>query len=92
MACIKLYEALGARHENFLLFDKKGVLHKGRTDMEEFKLKYANAKGEMTLAQAMKDAVASGRNSYLAKRIPKKDYAQASTTDEGKIKLYQMKM
>jgi malate dehydrogenase (oxaloacetate-decarboxylating)(NADP+) len=56
MACIKLYEALGARHENFLLFDKKGVLHKGRTDMEDFKLKYANAKGEMTLAQAMKDA------------------------------------
>ena len=56
MACIQLYEALGARHENFLLFDKKGVLHKGRTDMEEFKLRFANAKGEMTLAQAMKDA------------------------------------
>ncbi len=56
MACIMLYEALGAKHENFLLFDRKGVLHKGRTDLEEFKQKFANAKGEMTLAQAMKDA------------------------------------
>ena len=56
MACIMLYEALGARHENFLVFDRKGVLHKGRTELEDFKLKFANAKNEMTLAQAMKDA------------------------------------
>lgn len=56
IACSKLYEALGARHENFLMFDRKGVLHKGRTDIEEMKLQYANAKGEMTLAEAMKDA------------------------------------
>jgi len=56
MACTMLYEALGAKHENFLMFDRKGVLHKGRTDLEEFKQKFANGKGEMTLAQAMKDA------------------------------------
>jgi malate dehydrogenase (oxaloacetate-decarboxylating)(NADP+) len=56
IACSKLYEALGARHENFLMFDRKGVLHKGRTDIEEMKHQYANAKGEMTLAEAMKDA------------------------------------
>ncbi len=56
MACIMLYEALGARHDNFLVFDRKGVLHKERTDLEEFKQKFANAKHEMTLAQAMKDA------------------------------------
>jgi malate dehydrogenase (oxaloacetate-decarboxylating)(NADP+) len=56
MACTMLYEALGAKHENFLMFDRKGVLHKGRTDLENFKLKFANAKNEMTLAQAMKDA------------------------------------
>ncbi len=56
MACIMLYEELGAKHENFLLFDRKGVLHKGRTELEDFKLKFANASGEMTLAQAMKDA------------------------------------
>lgn len=56
MACTLLYEALGAKHENFLMFDRKGVLHKGRTDLEDFKLKFANAKSDITLAQAMKDA------------------------------------
>src|SRR5258705_4946317 len=56
MACIKLYESLGAKHDNFLVFDRKGVLHKGRTELEDFKLKFANAKSEMTLMEAMKDA------------------------------------
>ena len=56
MACIQLYEALGAKHDNFLVFDRKGVLHKERKDLEEFKQKFANARNEMTLAQAMKDA------------------------------------
>src|SRR5215475_5442843 len=35
MACVKLYVALGARHENFILFDKDGVLHIDRTDLDE---------------------------------------------------------
>ncbi len=56
MACIQLYEALGAKHENFLVFDRKGVLHKQRTDLEDFKLKFANAKNEISLEQALKDA------------------------------------
>src|SRR5688572_22758513 len=56
MACIMLYESLGANHENFLVFDRKGVLHKNRTDLDEFKRKFANAKGDVTLDQAMKDA------------------------------------
>ncbi len=56
MACIMLYEALGAKHENFILFDRKGALHKERTDLEDFKLKFANAKSEISLAHAIKDA------------------------------------
>jgi malate dehydrogenase (oxaloacetate-decarboxylating)(NADP+) len=56
ISCSRLYEALGAKHENFLMFDRKGVLHRGRTDIDELKHNYANAKGEMTLAEAMKDA------------------------------------
>ncbi len=56
MACIRLYVSLGARHENFILFDKAGVLHRGRTDLEDFKHKFANAKGEMSLADALKNA------------------------------------
>ncbi|HET9434104.1 MAG TPA: phosphate acyltransferase, partial [Chitinophagaceae bacterium] len=56
ISCCRLYESLGAKHENFLMFDRKGVLYKGRPDIDELKLQYANAKGEMTLAEAMKDA------------------------------------
>src|SRR5687768_739385 len=54
MACMMLYESLGANHENFLVFDRRGVIHKERTDLEDIKKKFANAKGEMTLEQAMK--------------------------------------
>ena len=56
ISCCRLYESLGAKHENFLMFDRKGVLHNGRDDIDELKQSYANAKGEMTLAEAMKDA------------------------------------
>lgn len=56
ISCSRLYEALGANHENFLMFDRQGVLHKDREDLDELKIQYANAKGPMTLAEAMKDA------------------------------------
>jgi malate dehydrogenase (oxaloacetate-decarboxylating)(NADP+) len=56
ISCCRLYESLGAKHENFLMFDRKGVLHNGRNDIDELKQSYANAKSEMTLADAMKDA------------------------------------
>src|SRR4029078_1458613 len=29
MACIQLYESLGAKHSNFMVFDRKGILYKG---------------------------------------------------------------
>lgn len=56
MACIQLYIGLGAKPENFILFDRKGAIHKDRPDLDEAKKKFANAKGEMTLEQALKDA------------------------------------
>ena len=56
MACIQLYAALGARPENFIVFDINGPLHRERGDIEEFKLKYANARPDATLATALKDA------------------------------------
>ena len=56
ISCCRLYESLGAKHENFLMFDRKGVLHAGRDDIDDLKRSYTNAKGEMTLAEAMKDA------------------------------------
>ena len=56
MACINLYVALGARYENFIVFDKDGVLHTGRTDLGTDRMKFAVKKDDWTLAKAMKDA------------------------------------
>ncbi|HEY8971251.1 MAG TPA: malic enzyme-like NAD(P)-binding protein, partial [Puia sp.] len=56
MACVKLYVALGAKYENFILFDKDGVLHQGRTDLDEEKRKFAIRAADCTLDKAMKDA------------------------------------
>ena len=58
MACIKLYESLGARHDNFMVFDRKGILYKGRPDVEEMKLKFcADIKyKDYDLVKAFKDA------------------------------------
>jgi malate dehydrogenase (oxaloacetate-decarboxylating)(NADP+) len=56
MACIQLYVALGAKYENFTLFDKDGVLHKDRKDLGEVRAKFAVKKSDITLEKAMKDA------------------------------------
>jgi len=56
ISCSKLYVALGAKPENFLMFDRKGILHKGRNDIEELKLPFANGKENTTLESAMNDA------------------------------------
>lgn len=56
MACVRLYVSLGARYENFILFDKDGVLHKGRTDLDDEKMKFAVNRTDWTLERAMKDA------------------------------------
>ncbi|WP_127126611.1 NADP-dependent malic enzyme [Pseudoflavitalea rhizosphaerae] len=57
MACAKLYVSLGARPENFLMFDRKGVLHKDRADLEGDKKQFATTdKVGITLADALKDA------------------------------------
>lgn len=56
MACVQLYVALGARYENFVLFDRKGILHKDRADLDDIKVNFAHGKAETTLDQAMKDS------------------------------------
>ena len=56
MACIQLYVSLGATPENFCVFDINGALHRERNDLEEFKLRFANAIPGTTLDRAMKDA------------------------------------
>src|SRR3954454_24557307 len=56
MACVQLYVALGAKYENFTLFDEDGVLHEGRTDLDEIKRKFAVKRSDGSLEQAMKNA------------------------------------
>ena len=58
MACIQLYESLGAKHSNFMVFDRKGILYKGRNDVEDLKQKFCvDAKyKDYDLAKALKDA------------------------------------
>src|SRR6476661_2982669 len=56
MACIQLYVSLGAKPENFVVFDINGPLHRGRTDLEDFKVKFANARPDLTLDKALKGA------------------------------------
>ena len=57
MACCRLYVALGAKYENFMMFDRKGILHAERQDLDEEKKKFATTKQTtFTLLDAMKDA------------------------------------
>ncbi|HEY8919400.1 MAG TPA: NADP-dependent malic enzyme, partial [Chitinophaga sp.] len=56
MACVKLYVALGARPEYFIMFDKNGVITKQRTDLTEMHLQFATTAKVTDLAGAMKGA------------------------------------
>lgn len=56
MACVRLYVALGAKPENFILFDKDGVLNKTRTDLTERHMQFATTSKISTLTEAMKGA------------------------------------
>ena len=57
MACVQLYVALGARRENFIMFDKDGVLYAGREGLPEINKTFAITKdASLTLERAMKDA------------------------------------
>ncbi|MCC7030941.1 MAG: NADP-dependent malic enzyme [Chitinophagaceae bacterium] len=53
MACCNLYIKLGAKVENFIMFDSKGAITKDRKDLDAMKQKYATAKKVKSLEQAM---------------------------------------
>ena len=56
ISCCEFYIAAGAKRENFLMCDSKGVLHKGRTDLNEQKMRFAADTDARTLAEAVKGA------------------------------------
>ena len=57
IACIELLKAMGARHENCIVCDTKGVIYQGRTEgMNQWKSAHAIKTDLRTLEEAMKDA------------------------------------
>jgi malate dehydrogenase (oxaloacetate-decarboxylating)(NADP+) len=56
IAAVHLMWHMGARRENFLLLDRKGVIHQGRQDLNEYKVGVAADTDRRTLADAMAGA------------------------------------
>jgi malate dehydrogenase (oxaloacetate-decarboxylating)(NADP+) len=56
ISCAKLYMALGASVNNIFMFDSKGLIHAGRTDLDEMKQQFAPHKKDSTLEEAFKGA------------------------------------
>ena len=44
IACTNLYRNMGVKFENIAMFDSRGHINKGRTDLNEFKQQYATEK------------------------------------------------
>lgn len=56
-SCAKMYIAVGVKKENILMLDSKGVLHKGRTDLDQYKSYFAAERTTVnTLEEAIKGA------------------------------------
>jgi len=56
VSCTKLYKAFGAKDENIVMCDSKGVIRKDRTDLSEQKAEFATSRAINTLEEAMIDA------------------------------------
>ena len=53
ISCTKLYLALGAKKENVVMCDSRGVIHKDRTDLNDTKKPFATDKPVHTLEEAI---------------------------------------
>jgi malate dehydrogenase (oxaloacetate-decarboxylating)(NADP+) len=56
VSCTKLYIALGARKENIIMCDSKGVLNTSRTNLDDIKKQFVSDVKINTLQEAMKGA------------------------------------
>jgi malate dehydrogenase (oxaloacetate-decarboxylating)(NADP+) len=56
IACLDLLVSLGVRRENILVADSKGVVHTGRSGLDDSKARYARETKARTLADAMPGA------------------------------------
>ena len=56
ISCSKLYIALGAKRENIVMLDSKGVINRKRQDLNKYKKEFVTDRDISTLAEAVKDA------------------------------------
>ncbi|WP_308515346.1 NADP-dependent malic enzyme [Sphingomonas flavescens] len=56
IACTELIKAMGVRGDNVLMCDRKGVIHKGRNDLDQWKSAHAVETDKRTLADAVDGA------------------------------------
>ncbi len=56
IACCELAISAGLKRENIRMLDSKGVIHSERTDLNEYKRRFANESSRRTLDDAMVDA------------------------------------
>lgn len=55
-ACCNLMVCAGARRENIIMLDSRGVIHAGRDDLNEYKMQFAGQTALRTLDQAIEGA------------------------------------
>jgi len=53
IACTELVKAMGVHGDNVIMCDRKGVIHKGRTDLDQWKSAHAVETDKRTLAEAV---------------------------------------
>ena len=56
VSCTRLYKAFGAKSENIVMLDSKGVIRKDREELSEEQAEFASYRKIDTLDEAMKDA------------------------------------
>ena len=56
IACVNLFKLSGVKNENVIMCDRKGVIYKGRENVDEFKKKHAINTNKRNLKDAMEDA------------------------------------
>ena len=56
MACTNLFKSTGVPQENITMIDRKGVIHRGRDDLNQWKSAHAIETNNRTLDDAIKDA------------------------------------
>jgi len=56
ISCMKLLVSMGAKIENIFMIDRTGVVHAGRTDLNQYKAVFAHATDKRTLTDALDGA------------------------------------